>query len=146
MKNLILTLVFMSALVFNMKANDADLFNLDYNAVQTEFAQLNQIGDMVAANPELTYSSLLETNSNLVESTNLAGNSALPIGSGDPVLGITSFLWGCVLGVIGMAVVYIASDQDMSETKKSLWGCIVGYVVGGVLYFVAYGAAWSLGG
>ena len=101
---------------------------------------------MVAANPELTYSSLLETNSNLVESTNLAGNSALPIGSGDPVLGIPSFLWGCVLGVVGMAIVYIASDQDMGETKKSLWGCIIGYVVGGVLYFVAYGAAWSLGG
>lgn len=142
MKNLILTLMFMSALVFNMKANDAELFNLDYNAVQTEFAQLNQIGDMVAANPELTYSSLLETNSNLVESTNLAGNSALPIGSGDPVLGIPSFLWGCVLGVVGMAVVYIVSEQDMDETKKSLWGCIAGSVAWTVLYFVVWGTAF----
>lgn len=118
MKNLFFTLLLLFSLGFNAFASDADLFKLDYNAVQTEFTELNQLGDMVASNPEITYSSLVETNGNLVKSINLVPESALPMGSGNPVLGIPSFLWGCVFGVVGLVIVYIVSDQDSSETKK----------------------------
>ena len=146
MKNLFFTLLLLFSLGFNAFASDADLFKLDYNAVQTEFTELNQLGDMVASNPEITYSSLVETNGNLVKSINLVPESALPMGSGNPVLGIPSFLWGCVFGVVGLVIVYIVSDQDSSETKKALLGCVASAVVSTVLYFVLWGAAFSLGG
>ncbi|MBK7094833.1 MAG: hypothetical protein IPH57_07260 [Saprospiraceae bacterium] len=129
MKNLFFTLLLLFSLGFNAFASDADLFKLDYNAVQTEFTELNQLGDMVASNPEITYSSLVETNGNLVTSINLAPESALPMGSGNQVLGIPSFLWGCVFSVAGLLVVYISTEQDKEETKKAFYGCLANGII-----------------
>jgi apolipoprotein N-acyltransferase len=77
---------------------------------------------------------------NLIESLRLVPESALPTGEKNPVLGIPSFLWGCGLGVVGMAVVYIVSNQNMDETKKSLWGCLTWTAVVVVLDLVWWGA------
>lgn len=143
MKKLLLsfTLVFFAG--FSILANDADLFKLDYNAVQAEFTELNQLATMVTTNTDLTYSSLLLTNGNLVTSLRLVPESLLPDGTKNPVLGIPSFLWGCGLGVVGMLVVYIVSDQNMDETKKALWGCLTWTAVVVVLDLVWWGAFWS---
>jgi len=42
--------------------------------------------------------------------------------------------------VVGMAVVYIVSNQDMVETKKALWGCIAWTAVVVVLDLFWWGA------
>lgn len=38
---------------------------------------------------------------------------------------IPPFFWGCVLGVLGIILVYVLTDQDKDATKKALLGCIV---------------------
>ena len=143
MKKLLLSITLVFFAGFSIFANDADLFKLDYKAVQAEFTDLNQLATMVTANTDLTYSSLLVTNGNLVTSLRLVPESLLPDGTKNPVLGIPSFLWGCGLGVVGMVVVYIVSDQNMDETKKALWGCITWTAVVVVLDLVWWGAFWS---
>jgi len=140
MKKLFVSVFLVFFAGFTLLANDADLFKLDYNAVHSEFAQLNQLATMITSNSELTYSNLMLTNSNLVASLRLVPESALPDGGNNPVLGIPSFLWGCAFGVVGMAVVYIVSNQDMVETKKALWGCIAWTAVVVVLDLFWWGA------
>ena len=128
---------------FTIFANDADLFKLDYKAVQAEFSELNQLANMVTANTALTYSELLLTNGNLVAALRLVPESALPDGSNNPVLGIPSFLWGCGLGVVGMLVVYIVSEKDMVETKKAMWGCITWTAVVVIVDVIWWSAIWG---
>jgi len=140
MKKLFVSVFLVFFAGFTLLANDADLFKLDYNAVHSEFAQLNQLATMITSNSELTYSNLMLTNSNLVASLRLVPESALPDGGNNPVLGIPSFLWGCAFGVVGMAVVYIVSNQDMVETKRALWGCIAWTAVVVVLDLFWWGA------
>ena len=142
MKNLIFTFLLLIAGI-SVKAGDAEFFNLDYDAVQQEFAGLNQVSDILAANPEMTYTGLMESNAGLVESVNLIPDSALPMGKGDPVLGIPSFLWGCVFGVVGLVVVYIGTEQDSGEAKKALYGCITSAVVSTIFYFLVWGSLFA---
>jgi hypothetical protein len=143
MKKLFVSVFLVFFAGFTLLANDADLFKLDYNAVQSEFAQLNQLATMVTSNSELTYSNLMLTNSNLVASLRLVPESALPDGGKNPVLGIPSFLWGCGLGVVGMLVVYLVSDKDMVETKKALWGCLSWTAVVIIVDVIWWGAIWG---
>jgi hypothetical protein len=141
MKKTILTFTMIFLFGFTAFASNADLFKLDYNAVQQEFTELNVVVDLVQANPDLTYDALLLTHSGLVESINLMPNAAIPMPGGGPVLGIPSFWWGCAFGVVGVGIVYFLSDQDTGQAKKALLGCVVSSVVGGVLYFVGVAAA-----
>lgn len=62
---------------------------------------------------------------------------------GEPPLGIPSFLWGCCLGVSGLIVVYIVTDNDREEVKKALNGCLVSGVVVIALYAIAILSAAS---
>lgn len=136
MKKLLLS-VFFVCIAGMTFANDADLFKLDYNSVQTEFAQLDQLAGMVAANTDLTYTELKLSNETLVNNLKLVPDMGMPgAAAGEPVLGIPSFLWGCVFGVIGLAVVYIGTDEDKVETKKAMWGCITGTGAVAIVYLV----------
>ncbi len=146
MKKLLLSIFLVFFAGFTIFANDADLFKLDYNAVQAEFSQLNQLAVMVKSNSDLTYSVLKLEDGNLIESLRLVSESTLPTGEKNPVLGIPSFLWGCGLGVVGILVVYIVSDKDKVETKKALWGCLTWTAVVIVLDVVWWGAFWSASG
>lgn len=137
MKKLLVSALLVFFASFTIFANDADLFKLDYNSVQNEFTELNQLGDMITANADLTYSTLKLTNENLVTSLRLVAEGAQADGK-NPVLGIPSFVWGCCLGVPGLLVVYFVSDQDKVETKKALMGCITGTVVYTVSWIVYY--------
>ena len=140
MKKLFVSVFLVFFAGFTIFANDADLFKLDYNTVRAEFTQLDQLAVMVTSNSDLTYDMLKLSDGNLIESLRLVPESALPTGEKNPVLGIPSFLWGCGLGVVGMAIVYIVSNQNMDETKKSLWGCLTWTAVVVVLDLVWWGA------
>ncbi|HKK43812.1 MAG TPA: hypothetical protein VJ963_15455 [Bacteroidales bacterium] len=146
MKKTLLSLLLVFFAGFTLFANDADLFNLDYNAVEAEFSQLNQLADMVKSNSDMTYSALKLEHGNLIESMNLVSESSLPSDTKNPVLGIPSFLWGCGLGVVGILVVYIISDEDKAETKKALWGCLTWTAVVVVVDVVWWGALWGTSG
>jgi hypothetical protein len=140
MKKLLVSVFLVFFAGFTIFANDADLFKLDLKTVRAEFTQLDQLAVMVTSNSDLTYDMLKLSDGNLIESLRLVPESALPTGEKNPVLGIPSFLWGCGLGVVGMAIVYIVSNQNMDETKKSLWGCLTWTAVVVVLDLVWWGA------
>lgn len=145
MRNLIFTFLLLF-IGFTVAASDADLFKLDYESVQKEFAGLEQVSDILADNPEMTFTSLMETNASLIESVNLSPTSALPMAPGEPFLGIPSFLWGCCFGLVGILVVYIGTEQDSGEAKKALWGCVAGSLAWTITYFLIYGFAIFAGG
>lgn len=146
MKKTIFTFVILFLFGLSSFASNADLFKLDYNAVQEEFTDLNAIVDIIKANPETTYSSLAVTNAGLVESVNLLPDAAMPLASGENVMGIPPFWWGCVFGLVGVGIVYFLTDQDSGEAKKALWGCAVATIAGTVFYFVAWGALFAASG
>jgi len=62
--------------------------------------------------------------------------------SSQPPLGIPSFLWGFILGVIGILIVYLITENG-DETKKALWGCLAFTVLWVVLYFVLFASMFG---
>ena len=139
MKRVLLTLltgVFVSAFAF---ANSADLFSYDANQVDQEMSQLQTLENFVAVNPGVTLTGMQQEENDLLNDLNLTKGEFGGIGSlgGDPALGIPGFLWGCILGPVGILVVYLVAE-DSVETKKALWGCIVSGVVYTVFWVVYY--------
>lgn len=141
MKKLFVSVFLTFFATFTIIANDADLFKLDYNSVQAEFTELNQLASMVTSTG-VTYTDLLLKDGNLISSLKLVPDSALPQEK-NPVLGIPSFLWGCGFGVLGMLVVYIVSDKDKVETKKAMWGCVAWAAVVVVVDVIWWSAIWG---
>jgi hypothetical protein len=123
---------------------DESDFSYDEAMLLAELEELDALDAFVEVNEGITFSDL-ETSENLLVAN--MENAAAPMGmagQGDdgPPLGIPSFLWGCVLGVVGMLIVYIMTDSDKAETKKALWGCVASTAVSVVLYMVIWGA-WA---
>jgi hypothetical protein len=140
MKKLILMIcagAFLSAFV---NANNADLFSYDQNQVAQELSQLQSLENYVSANPDITLSSLQAENNSLIANLNLSTNDISGFAlSGEPPLGISSFLWGCVFNLLGVGLVYFMTDQDKDETKKAFMGCLVStgvWVVWEVIWLV----------
>jgi hypothetical protein len=127
------------ALAFNIgnATENADLFKVDDQEINAEFAQLNELEQFVEANEGLTLSEINISNplvQNLNNSSDILG--VLSTLRGEPPLGIPSFAWGACFGVVGIAIVYFVSD-DREETKKAFTGCVVveGVVI---LIYVVY--------
>lgn len=134
------------ALAFNIgnATENADLFKVDDQEINAEFAQLNELEQFVEANEGLTLSEI-NTNNPLVQNLNNSSDilGVLSTLRGEPPLGIPSFAWGACFGVAGIAIVYFVSD-DREETKKAFTGCVVveGVVILiYVVYVVAVGAS-----
>ncbi len=144
MKKLLFTALL--ALAFNMgnATENADLFKVDDQEINAEFAQLNELEQLVEANEGLTLSEINTKNplvQNLNNSSDILG--VLSTLRGEPPLGIPSFAWGACFGVAGIAIVYFVAD-DREETKKAFTGCVVveGVVILiYVVYVVAVGAS-----
>jgi zinc transporter ZupT len=74
----------------------------------------------------------------------VSSTTTLPLSSSasdELALGIPSFLWGCVFGIVGVLVVYLMTDENKDQTKKAFFGCIAGSLIGTVLYVVVFAAA-----
>jgi hypothetical protein len=120
---------------------DESVFELDENALAFAMQDLNELDNYLASNEGVSYTDLAEAGSDLI--ANVSDNSS-PIGmdqEGESPLGIPPFLWGCVLGWVGLLIVYLISDQDKELTKKALIGCLVGTGVWVVVYVVLIAAA-----
>lgn len=128
------------AITFNMSfaSANAEVFQVDEQELNAEFAQLNELEQFVNANEGITISEISQDNplvQNVTNSSDVLGIvSAL---RGDPPLGIPSFLWGFCLSGAGVALVYFVAD-DRDETKKAFIGCAVGtgaYLIFYLIYF-----------
>lgn len=118
---------------------DESVFLLDEKLLFAEFTELTDLDIYVEANKGVTFSDLENEGNLLIANMH---NSAFPMGmaesEGEPPLGIPSFLWGCVFGVLGILIVYIVTENDKEEAKKAMWGCAVAgasYIVLAVVYF-----------
>jgi hypothetical protein len=119
----------------------ADLFKFDYAEVVENLTEVATLESFVNANEGVTFSQLEQSNSDLID--NIEGVASFAAAAGDGPAGIPSFWWGCILGIIGILIVYLITE-DSDETKSALYGCIVGTVAGAVIYLIivfAFGVA-----
>ncbi len=114
-------------------------FNLDENAMDLAFSELNELDTYLDMNEGVTYADLEAAGSDLI--TNIS-DIAAPLGisqEAEPPLGIPGFWWGCLLGWVGLLLVYIMTDQDKVQTRKAFTGCLVSSIGMLVVYGVYYG-------
>ena len=87
-------------------------------------------------------------NNAVVSNVNLSSKSFSSSSSSDGPFGIPSFWWGCILGPIGMLIVYVVTE-DKDELKKSMWGClaptIIGCVISVIIPLITGAALFSFG-
>jgi len=142
MKKIFLTLLF-SLFAFGIQASVSDLFEIDDAALSEEFASLTQLETIVVGHSDLTFESLKTEHSDLMKSIHLQSD----LSNGllgfyfEPPLGIPSVVWGFCLGIVGLAVVYLITE-DKEETKKALWGCVASGVLSAAIYVVYF--VWIL--
>ena len=122
-------------------AGQAGLFSYDAVTIENQMAQLDQLEGYVLDNPGITLGQMA-TNGNALASlvsdpNGISGFNLI----NEKVLGIPSFLWGCVFSWVGVLVVYLIG-QDKAETKSAIIGCVVGAVAYSLFYGVYY-FAWS---
>jgi hypothetical protein len=126
-------------------AGQADLFSYDAVTIENQMAQLDQLEGYVLDNPGITLGQMATTGNtlaSLVSDPN--GISGFNL-TNEKVLGIPSFLWGCVFSWVGVLVVYLIG-QDKAETKSAIIGCVVGAVAYSAFYAIYYFAlrtAWG---
>ncbi len=142
MKKGLLALVAFLAVNLTAFGGTAELFSFDEAEVEVSMTQLDQLEEYVNANEGITYAEVAARNSKLVDNISDQPSISITDAKRNRVLGIPSFLWGCVFGVAGLAVVYFVAE-DKEETKQALWGCVASTVVVIVLYIVLFATAAS---
>lgn len=95
----------------------------DEKTINAEFEKLNKLEEYVNTNEGTTLADVKD--SELAKDLKLDSNVTSTVAAGDLPLNIPAFWWGCVLGLVGVLVVYIVTDQDKDQTKKALYGCLV---------------------
>ncbi|MFA5973094.1 MAG: hypothetical protein WC780_12145 [Lentimicrobiaceae bacterium] len=119
-------------------ANQANDFKYNKQQVQDEFSDLNLLEQTVIDNSFITLSEMQSKNILSSKFSNLNLTTMMM----EPALGIPGFWWGCVLGPVGILVVYLVTDNDRPEVKKALYGCLVSagfWIIWEVVWVVALG-------
>lgn len=119
----------------NLYSSDAYLFDIDYERVQNEFKDLDQIVDIIENHPDYDFYSMSDEYHNLLMNSNLIQESTIIANQDYPFLGIPSFLWGCVTGPLGILIAFVGTENDHFEAKKALYGCITQQVLTWGCYF-----------
>lgn len=128
--------------VNDLKADNSDLFNFEIDEVNTELAQVEELDQYLDQNENVSFADLQAAGSPMVENVSDQAMMSPAMAKRHRVLGIPSWIWGCVFGVAGVAIVYFVSENK-DETKEALWGCVGASVVGIILYFAVFAAAAS---
>lgn len=106
----------MGALALNCYAGNASLFDLNEEALSTEFAELSSLEDAVVADAMMTFDAAQEQN---LVPVALSSSAALPA-SGDFQWEWGGFLWGFLCCPVGFFVVAINGSKSHSQ-KTSYW-------------------------
>lgn len=122
-KALLLTLIAATFSLANVNAADGSLFSYDRASVNAQMSELNKVETYVNDHNGVTLDELQAGNSDVIANVNLNANASSFSSLAEGPAGIPSFLWGCILGVVGILIVYLVT-QDSEETKKALFGCL----------------------
>jgi hypothetical protein len=140
-KKLLISIMAIFMVCQGLLAGQADVFKYNKQQVQDEFSDLNQLEQTVIDHSFLTLSEMQSKNL-LTEKFNTMNLTGMMM---EPALGIPGFWWGCVLGPVGILVVYLVTDNDKDQVKKSLYGCLVSgafWVIWEVVYIAAYSSTY----
>lgn len=112
-----------------------------------EFRKLNKVEALVNANPDLSVDSLIKEQPQLMKDLGIKNDAKSNIGDDDPMkpAGFPAFWWGFCLGVWGILIVYLITDNDKAAINKTVKGCITAsaiYIgISGLFYLIALAAA-----
>jgi hypothetical protein len=143
MKKLLLVLFVSVFALSSVLANDSELFSYDKGSVKKAVSDMSQVEQLLNQNPNVSVDQL-KAEGKLTASFDVNSSSPFSV-VGEPPLGIPSFLWGCLLGWVGLLIVYLITE-DKDETKKALWGCIASAVVGIIFYVAFWGTIFATSG
>ena len=122
----------------NTPSIEESAFILNQNELDLVFAELNELDNYLTSNEGLTYADLQAEGSTLI--ANISDITA-PLGQtqeGEAPLGIPAFWWGCILGWVGLLIVYVVTDKDQVQTKKALNGCLISSGVNVLIVIIYY--------
>ena len=139
MKKFVFLFVLFGVITTQSFAGVGDLFSYDKEKINSEMQQLNALEEVVAQTQDLTYDDLMEANNPLVANLNVDSNLMPGFGAEMPVL--PAFWWGCILGPVGILLVYVI-EEDRDQTMSALWGCVISYGASTVIYI----AIWAIYG
>lgn len=113
------------------------LLNQDYSK---EFAKLSQLENLVLENQNLTLDSVIKEQPELLRELGINNDVKSSIGRDDPMkpAGFPAFWWGFCLGIWGILIVYLITDNDKSAINKTVKGCITAVAVYGGLTLISY--------
>lgn len=142
MKKLLLVLCVSVFALGSVLANDSQLFTYDKGSVKKAVSDMSQVEQLINQNPNVSVDQLMAEGK---ISKSFEVNSSSPFSvMGEPPLGIPSFLWGCLLGWVGLLIVYLITE-DKEETKKALWGCVAATAVWIIFYVAFWGSVFAAG-
>ncbi len=130
------TLLFITFFVSNIAFSAEPVFDLDQSEINQTFDKLNQLESFILDNPGLSIDEIKAQNEALLDNVSFETSSNLSM-TGDMPL-VSSFWWGCILGIVGLLVVYLVTDHDKEQTKKAFIGCLIGTLI--------FGGVWALAG
>lgn len=116
---------------------DESVFNLDQEKLDLVLSDLNVLDNYLAHNEGVTFEDLKASGSGLILNvSDVSAPMGQQEGSTESPLGIPPFWWGCVLGWVGLLLVFVLTDQNKEQTKKALTGCLISSGVSAVLYII----------
>lgn len=149
-KSIVLFLLFFQSFFSIALTENYSCLTLDEEQISREFAELNQLEKFVAEHEGLSLAELQTNYPQVLENfkdnpENFNGMEKIVRGGGETPLGIPAFIWGCVLGIIGLVIVALVAD-DRELTKQALYGCIVSALIGIGLRFGFHALGWGIFG
>lgn len=117
------TLLILLIFTFNAYAeNPFEKINTD-----KEFEKLNKLESIVNNNPNFTVDSVIKEQPQLLKELGIEKDTKSSVSNTeDPMnpAGFPAFWWGFCLGVWGIIIVYLITDNDKSAINKTVKGCI----------------------
>jgi hypothetical protein len=138
MKKLSFTILFVSMVwITSFASSYVNLFSYDEILLQEQLAEVASIESYIHQNEGLTLT-MIRTEGLFPKEVEMISNNITFLVAEEPPLGVPPFVWGLCLGLPGMAVVYLTTE-DRELTKKALNGCLVnGLIVSGSYLLLVY--------
>jgi hypothetical protein len=114
-------------------------FSYDASQVQKTFSKLDKLEQMHFAQPDASLDELT-ANSEFSGVSISAGTVNMVVRDDTPPV-LPAFWWGCILGAIGILIVYLITESR-EQTTKAVYGCLAWGVVW-VLFYVFWFASWG---
>jgi hypothetical protein len=118
-------------------AKENENFKFKETEISETFDRIDALEQYIIANPTQSAASIVAEKPNLIdESIDLSPTNVLDTQRDLPL--VSPFWWGCCLGVIGLIVVYVITDNDRGQVKSAFWGCLISTLLfgGGLLRYL----------